>query len=382
MRYCNTCVQPDTRPGIVIDENGVCNACINHQNRPHIDWEKRKQEFESMLDRFRGKGSDGFDCVIPVSGGKDSIYQVWKMKYEYGMNPLCVTYRTPLRTELGQKNLNALIQMNVMHLDISFPLDVEKKLLTKTLLEEGSAGIPTHIGMFAVALKTAIRYGVGLVVWGENSAQEYGGDPKDAINPVMDRNWCLKYGCLGGREPMTYAGDILTLNEMKPFGLPSDQELAQAQVKAVFLGHYFAWDSLTNLEVAKRYGFMSRQEGSVMGIYDYADLDCHLIPLHHFTKWYKFGIGRTFDNASVEIRNGRLSRAEAIEFIRSHRDIAWTRDVDKLCEFLQWDRKKFIGCMRSHVNNKLWDTTNETFVLRNFITGESIADNTLYEWMR
>ncbi|MBW7876239.1 MAG: N-acetyl sugar amidotransferase [Candidatus Cloacimonetes bacterium] len=379
MKYCKTCVQPDTRPGIVIGEDGVCNACTNHKDRPNVNWGQRKLQFEEMLERFRGKGGDGFDCVIPVSGGKDSIYQVHKMKYEYGMNPLCVTYRTPLRTALGQKNLDALIAMNVMHIDISFPVSVEKKLLEKTLIEEGSAGIPTHMGMFAAALKTAMRHSIGLVIWGENSAQEYGGDMDDVLNPAMTRHWCLKYGCMREREPMSYVGGNISAEEMKPFDLPADSELEEAKVRAVFLGHYFAWDSSENLEIAKRYGFTSRTNGSVMGLYDYADLDCHLIPLHHFTKWYKFGIGRTFDNASVEIRNGRMSREEAIEKIRNHRDIAWKENVEALCDFIGWNTEKFRSCMRSFANKSLWKQSGDELVMENFITGSKVVDSNLYE---
>lgn len=379
MKYCKTCVQPDTRPGIVIGEDGVCNACTNHKNRPNVNWEQRRNQFEEMLERFRGKGGDGFDCVIPVSGGKDSIYQVHKMKYEYGMNPLCVTYRTPLRTALGQKNLDALIRMNVMHIDVSFPLSVEKKLLEKTLVEEGSAGIPMHMGLLSVALKAAIRHNIQLVVWGENAAQEYGGTVNDAENPFMDRGWCLKYGCLQNREPLSYKCDTISEIELAPYDLPTDQQLRDSKIAAVFLGYYFPWDPVSNYNMAKTVGFEARNAGPVLGLYDFADLDCHLIPLHHFAKWYKFGIGRTFDNASVEIRNGRLKRDQAIDLIKNHRDKAWRENVDALCSFIGWDYVRFVECMRSFADPAIWCKAGKSLEMHNFITGCTVTDSDLYE---
>jgi hypothetical protein len=230
-----------------------------------------------------------------------------------------------------------------------------------------------------VALKTAIRYKIQLVVWGENAAQEYGGTVSDAKNPYMDRNWCLKYGCLQNREPMSYQCETISERDLIPYDLPSDQELKDSRIAAIFLGHFFPWDPVENYRLAQKMGFSKRSSGSVLGLYDFADLDCHLIPIHHFTKWYKFGIGRTFDNDSVEIRNGRMSREDAINKIRNHRDIAWKENVDALCEFIGWDFSKFQACMRSFANPALWRPTAEGLVMDGFITGEKIVDTSLYE---
>ncbi len=180
INYCIKCVQPDTRPGIILNHNGICSACIGHEEKfSNIDWASRKIEFDATVAKFRGRGGFRYDCLIPVSGGKDSTYQAYLMKKEYGMNPLCITYRTPARTDLGQQNLDNLRNLGFDHIDFAVNPETEKKFVKKALLEAGAVGLPFHNGMFAITLRTAINYKIPLIIWGENTAMEYGGTAND-----------------------------------------------------------------------------------------------------------------------------------------------------------------------------------------------------------
>ncbi len=194
----------------------------------------------------------------------------------------------------------------------------------------------------------------------------------------MNKEWCLKYGCLQGRLPESWVDQNLSLKEMSPFLLPEDNEIINSKISALFLGYYFNWDPIKNYEYAKRLGFKNRPEGPVMGIYDFADLDCMFISLHHFVKWYKFGIGRTFDNVSVEIRNGRMSREEAIETIKKNNDKINRQHLKTLCDFINISEEEFWRIIEKFRNTEIWKKDSKgKWHIPNFITGSTLYEDEL-----
>src|SRR3954469_3053045 len=175
MRYCSSCILPETRPGLVYDAAGVCSACRSHSvHSVPVDWEARARRFETLAEQAREHGAE-WDCVIPVSGGKDSTWQVATC-LEHGLKPLAVSWRPPARTALGQRNLDNLISLGVDHVDFAVNPKVERRFLLRSLERFGTPAIPMHLAIFNVPTTLAVRYGIPLVVWGENSAVEYVGD--------------------------------------------------------------------------------------------------------------------------------------------------------------------------------------------------------------
>ncbi len=165
MNYCQKCVLPDTRPGIEIGSDGICSACKAHgQKTQHIDWTGRRQAFERLATAIKTK-SRGYDCLVPVSGGKDSTWQVVQC-LEYGLNVLAVTWKTPARTELGARNLANLVNLGVDHIDYQVNPKVERKFLYRSLVRHGSTAVPMHLALFNIPLTIAVRFGVPLVVFG------------------------------------------------------------------------------------------------------------------------------------------------------------------------------------------------------------------------
>lgn len=377
IKYCIKCVQPDTRPGITINSEGVCSGCVGHEEKyEKINWDKRKTEFDEIIEKFRGRGKFGYDCLIPVSGGKDSTYQAYLLKHDYGMNPLCVTYKTPARTELGQKNLDNLVKLGFDHIDFTVNPETEKKFIYKALKRFGSVSLPFHNGMFAITIRTAINYGIPLIVWGENTAMEYGGIASDRTSPYMNKQWCLKYGCMQGISTEEWADENLTLKYLSPFIIPSDNEIVAAKISSIFLGYYFNWDPLKNYDYAKNLGFMNRPEGPVLGIFDFADLDCEFITLHHYVKWLKFGIGRTFDNVSVEIRNKRMTRDQAIKIISLNNDRINRSHLARLCVFLDITENDFWQLIENFRNHDIWEKNSDgKWIIPKFITGTPLYED-------
>jgi N-acetyl sugar amidotransferase len=365
MKYCQNCVLPDTRPNLRLDQKGVCNACHSHGSRPSINWEERQLAFEKVVSHAKAR-SKGYDCLIPVSGGKDSTWQVVTC-LEYGLNPLAVTWKTPARTALGQKNLDNLIRLGVDHIDYQISPKVEKKFMLEALIRSGDPAIPMHMALFNIPLNLAVRLEIPLVVWGENSAFEYGSLNEADTGFHLNQDWLRKYGVTHGTTAQDWLGKNLNLREMTAYFGPDDQKLEEAGVLAVFTGYYFSWDPETSLKVATQHGFQADTQGARTGYYNYADIDDEFISVHHFLKWYKFGFTRLFDNLSLEIRNNRLSRADAVEIIRKIGDDTPRKDIQSLCKFLEISEERFWEIIEPFRNLNIWERNQQTWQIKNFI---------------
>ncbi len=341
MRWCSRCVLPDTRPNLVIGEDGVCNACKSHDSRRAIDWAARERSFREVVGHARSRAS-GYDCLIPVSGGKDSTWQVVKC-LEHGLTPLAVTWKTPARTAIGQRNLDNLVALGVDHIDYQVNPKVEARFMLRAFERFGSTAIPMHLALFNIPLTIAVRFGIPLVVWGENSAFEYG-TPDEALTGFrLDQAWLHRHGVTHGTTAADWLSDDLTAKQLAAYFGPDANTLEAQGVRAVFLGYYFPWDPDTSRAVAVAHGFRFREGAARTGYYDYADIDDDFISLHHWMKWYKFGFTRLFDNLALEIRNGRLTRAQAIEIIRGRGAETPHADIDRFCAFAGIGGERFFA---------------------------------------
>lgn len=351
MKWCCACVLPDSRPNLRIEADGRCNACHVHGAKPRIDWDAREKAFRAVVDNAR-RGSSGYDCLIPVSGGKDSTWQTIKC-LEYGLKPLAVTWRPPGRTGIGQRNLENLVRLGVDHIDYSIDPAVEARFMLKTYERSGSTAIPMHLALFNIPLTIATRFRIPLVVWGENSAFEYGSMADADMGFRLDAKWLRTYGATQGTSAEDWIDEDLSRSNLVAYFGPSEAELEQARVNAIFLGYYLPWDPRETARVAQEHGFVA--DGPVRtGIYDFADIDDDFISLHHWMKWYKFGFTRAFDNLSLEIRNGRITRNEALLALRERGDDTPHHDIDKFCAFVGISRERFFAIAEGFRNLDVW----------------------------
>ena len=365
VRYCNTCILPDTRPGLKIGDDGICSACRSHsvEARP-IDWDARRAQFESLVAEIRGRRSD-WDCVIPVSGGKDSTWQVLTC-LDHGLRPLCVTWRTPARTELGQRNLDNLISLGVDHIDFTVNPGVERRFLLKTFEAVGTPAVPMHLAIFNIPTAVAVRYGIPLVVWGENSAMEYVGGEDESLSFELTSEWVRKYGAVHGTSAEDWVGDGLDLRDLAPYRGPSDLELRERGVRAVFLGMYFEWDPQETFRVAADHGFEAGEKPRT-GTWEYADVDDDFISIHHWLKWHKFGFTRVWDNLSVDIRNGRLTRDEAIAVVRELGDQMPRDDIQAFCGYVGIGEGRFAEICEKFRNHDVWTERGGVWQIDDFL---------------
>ena len=366
MNYCKNCVLPDTRPNLYLDEKGVCNACNESLNKKKINWKERRSLLIDIISKAKKK-SKGYDCLIPVSGGKDSTWQLINI-LNLGLNPLAVTWKTPARTEIGQKNLDNLINLGVDHIDYQINPKIEAKFMLETFKKHGSTAIPMHLAIFNIPLKIALKFSIPLIIWGENSAQEYGGDEKSINNFILNKNWFKKYGVTNGTTAKNWISKDITQKKLTPY-LNSDWKLFdQNNIMSIFLGHFLKWDTENSYNVAKKNGFKSRSRGPKIGYYNFSDIDCDFISIHHWMKWYKFGFTRLMDNLSVEIRNNRITRGKALNIIKKSNNKPPQSDIGKFCKFVKIDKKKFFEIAEKHRNKNIWNKKNGVWRLNKYIS--------------
>lgn len=334
LKYCVRCVMPHTKPDLHIDDEGVCNACRSIERRKEVDWSQRKTELLDLLARYRRNGSN-WDCIVPVSGGKDSTYQVIRM-LQLGLNPLCVTSHTCDLSDIGRDNIENLKRLGVDHFEFSPNPLVRAKLNRIGLTEVGDISWPEHVGIFTIPVRAAVQFNVPLLVWGENSQNEYGGPAAAADNNVLTRRWLEEFGGLLGMRvsdlSSTYGIDP---RHLLPYQYPSDEELQRVGVTGLFLGHYLPWDGLSNALIAQANGFKTFDKPVEGSMVNYENLDNHQTGIHDYFKFLKFGFSRATDIACLHVRRGRITRQDAIEIVKA-RDgkFPWTCLDKPLSEIL------------------------------------------------
>jgi N-acetyl sugar amidotransferase len=366
MKWCTNCVLPDTRPGLEFDSNGVCSACQETKKKPSIDWPAREKQLHDLVDWAKSQSS-GYDCLIPVSGGKDSTWQTAKC-LEYGLNPLTVTWCPPGRTSIGQKNLDNLVSLGVDHIDYRINPKVEAQFLLNALEQYGSAGIPMHMAIFNIPLTIAKNFKIPLVIWGENSEAEYGGTNDSIKGYEFNSSWVKQWGVTHGTTAEDWINETFSRKDLTAYFGPSPEELNKAGVKAVFLGHFLRWDPVDIAKIAQTYGFQIDTAGARTGIYEFADIDDDFISIHHWLKWYKFGFTRSFDNLSIEIRNNRISRSEAVKIIAALGDQTPRGDIEKICKFTGITNEYFIAITEKFRNTEIWKRDiDDNWFIPNFI---------------
>ncbi len=364
MKYCRNCVLPDTRPHLFFDNEGICNACRTSSTKPTINWEARSRKLRELVTYAKSR-SVGYDCLIPVSGGKDSTWQVIKC-LEYGFHPLCFTWRTPGRTALGQQNLDNLISLGVDHVDFQISPEVERVFMLKSLKKFGTTAIPMHMAIFSLPLTFAMKFNIPLIIWGENPAFEYGGTEEESKGFKLDERWFKKFGVTHGTTAEDWIDDDLAREALTPY-LTSYAEAERLGIRGIFLGYYLPWDVETSFRAARERGFKVRRAGPKTGYYNYADIDDDFISIHHYLKWYKFGFTRLFDNLSLEIRNKRLTRAAALKIIKRSGDQTPLQDIKKLCRFLKITPKNFFEIAESFRNQEIWYREKNVWKIRDFL---------------
>lgn len=301
---------PTTRPDTFFDETGECSACVAYRKRPATDWDGRAAALKEILASAK-PNADGFTCVVPSSGGKDSHYQVLQL-IELGAKPLVVTASTCCLSPIGRANIDNLSRLATT-IEVTPNRWVRAKLNRIGLRMLGDISYPEHLSIFSIPFKVAVAMGIPLMFYGEAPLREYGGPPGSEDQQTMTRRWVSEHGGLLGLRTTDVVGmDGITASDMEDYTLPPDEKLRS--VTAYFLGQFLPWSSHFNAQVAQAHG-MQQALPTPANWWDAENLDCVFTSFHDHFCALKYGFGRAAAQLSVDIRYGLMTRARALEIV-------------------------------------------------------------------
>ena len=314
LRYCHRCCTPETSEDTTFDDFGICVACRSSEEKMHISWAEREKELGRILNHYKKTSGDNYDCMVPISGGKDSAFQLHVLVRKYGMKPLAVTFNHNLLSETGKYNLwNILEKLNVDHMMFTPNRSLVNRLMRESMYKIGDACWHCHSGVGAYPLQVAVGFGIRLLVYGE-SASEGNGATTTYSEPVKyDKHYFTKVSAKSYPEELV--NDHISFKELKPFVLPSDEEMERVSVSGIHLGDYMFWDEEKQVELVK--DLYDWREDDVEGTYKrYKSVECILPGVHDYMKFVKRGFGRATDFASSDVRQGLLFREEGFALAR------------------------------------------------------------------
>jgi N-acetyl sugar amidotransferase len=352
LQYCVRCCIPQTQEGVVFDELGVCQACQSAEQKIHIDWNEREKKLREILDAAKAKAGNNYDCIIPISGGKDSTFQLHVLTKVYGMKPLAVTFSHNWFSETGWYNLqNSLEQFNVDHVMFTPNRSLVNRLAKHSLAGIGDSCWHCHAGVGAFPLQAAVRFNIPLLIWGESIAESSG--RASYLNPVrkFDREYFTKVSAK--LRPDQMVREDVSLRDLEPFQVPSAEDCERVGVFGIHLGDYIFWDDERQTEfVRDNYGWRETQvEGSFKR---YKSAECIMPGVHDLACYTKRGYGRATFHASVDVRAGLLSRDEAWQLIREH-DGVRPEGLDYYLKITGMTEDEFFATLEKHRRPELKD---------------------------
>jgi N-acetyl sugar amidotransferase len=365
IRYCTRCLMPNSRPRIVFDEEGVCNACLYAERKGRdIDWTERQREFRDLLDRFKSK--DGrWDCVVPWSGGKDSSTIVWRLKHDYGMNPLLVTFSPMMPNEVGNRNREAMIQAGFDHLFFRPDQRVHRRLAKRFFLERGNQKVAWDAGVNSLPVQVAVNYRIPLIFYAEHGETEYGGKVihKDSAK-VRDFTEVIEHQI--GDDPLNWVDEEISEKELQSYRYPDLEEIRQTGVTAYYFAYFHRWSMFENYHYIKeRIPFSTHTKGRTVGTFtDFDSLDDKMDPLYYYMQFIKFGFGRAVRDASRMIQNGHLSRAEGLDLARKYDSEFPHEFFDEVLDYLDLKEAEFHEIVDKHRNPEIWEKSEDGWRLR------------------
>tara|TARA_B100000035_G_C21036328_1_gene571165 strand:- start:804 stop:2012 length:1209 start_codon:yes stop_codon:yes gene_type:complete len=383
--FCKKCVISNQRPSssiefknhqgekkqvIHFDENNVCSACRYHEEKEkNIDWGERERNLVSLLDSFK-RSDGGYDVIVPGSGGKDSAFTAHVLKYKYGMNPLTVTWAPHLYTEIGFKNFQNWMHVGGLDNILYTPNGVLHRELTRNaFLNLLHPFQPFIIGQRIIGPAMAKKFGVKLVMYGENQA-EYGNAIEENKNALMNMDFFssdnpeeLLFGGIKLKEYLE--GGKYTLNDFAPYIAPDRKDLIEAGVEVHYLGYYLKWDPQECFYYSvENTGFESnpvRTEGTYS---KYSSIDDKIDPFHYFTTLIKFGLGRCSYDAAQEVRNEKITRDEAIYLVKKYDQEFPDKFFPEFLEYLSISEDDFWETVESFRSEHIWTKKDNSWVLR------------------
>lgn len=358
MKYCKKCLQVDTRPGTKFNE-GICPACNYFETLKYVNWDERREELNDIVAFGKANSHSGYDCIIGVSGGKDSTRQAFFVKDVLKMNPLLVSLSYPPEqiTQRGVDNVSNMIAHGFDCITINPSPKVWKKLMRKGFFEYTNWAKSTELALFSSVPRLAIAYQIPLIWWGENAALQLG-DLNVKGKSGSDGNNLRKMNTLGGGDITWLLDDNIRKQDILQYNYPSEKEMEDANLRITFLGYFWKdWSLVDNGNFSVLRGLDVRQEspkdiGDPLGI---TSLDEDWVGMNQMIKYLKYGFGRITDYVNEDIRLGRMTREEAIELTKKYDGSCSPKYIKSFCEYIEITETQFWEKVDQSVNKDLFE---------------------------
>ena len=356
--WCKNCLNMSTRPRITFNEEGVCNACQWQDEKQTMDWSPRKNELETLLDAHRSK-SGNFDCIVPVSGGKDGSYVAYMLKHKYGMNPLTITVKPALSLAIGDKNLDNFIKSGYNHIHISCNPIVLDRLNKYGFIEKGFPYYGWLIAIMTAVIKSAVNFKIPLIFYGEDGEIEYGGSTESKNRALYNIEYMKRVYLEGGHEKVfdkiKADGDISDA-DLSFFQFPKEEEISDVGLSFAHWSYFEAWDSYRNYVVAKEHcGLIEKEDGNHDTFTNFAQNDQALYALHAYMMYLKFGFGRATQDAGIEIRRGSMTRDQALNLVKMYDNSYPHELIGTYLEYYGMSQEEFEGVLDKYANKDLFE---------------------------
>ena len=355
MKYCVKCVMPDTRPGIMINADGICSACQAYERRKTTDWNKRWEELEKLCDKYRGMNGDGYDCAIAVSGGKDSHYQVYLMKEVMKMNPILFSVEDNFKmTKAGKHNIkNISEEFGCSIISLKPDVKTQKKLMKYTFEKYGKPTCYIDRLIYTYPLIMALKFNTPLLVYGENVSYEYGGEDCEETYSAKGQ---LNNGVAGDIDFRELrAVDGIDQKALSMLEAPAAKDMQK--LDPIYLSYFVEWNSYSNYLFAKSRGFRDLQHewNRRHHVENFDQIDSRAYLVHSWMKYPKFGHASATDYAARFVRYGLMTRDEAIEAVRLHDGQLDSKCVQDFVEFLGYSESEFWEIVDRQYNRELFE---------------------------
>jgi N-acetyl sugar amidotransferase len=367
--FCKKCVLSNQRPRLKFNDEGICSACVFSEFKKNsIDWDKREKEMSELCDSHRSKDGS-WDVIVPGSGGKDSSYAAYKLKKDFDMHPLTVTWAPSIPTEIGLQNFYNFIQSGFDNIQGSPNGEIHRKLSKITFTEFGDNFLPFIYGQLYFPYKIANQFNIPLIFFGEDGDVEYGGSIERYDQPIIDFDYSINTK-FTKFTPESWTAFGFNKEDLKFYLPPNSDEIKSKKIQAHYFSYYENWSPEDHYEIAKKHCMfkpdpLPRSEGTYT---NYASLDDKTDGFHYYLAFIKFGIGRTTSDAAHQIRDNIISRDEGVDLVQKYDDEFPSKYLSEFLEYMQIDEKTLNSIIDKFRKPLIWEKLGDNWQLRNQVS--------------
>jgi N-acetyl sugar amidotransferase len=362
VKYCKKCVMPSSSAiPVEFNENGICSGCNAASEKVGIDWVRREEQFKRLLSQYKNKDDTNYDCIIPVSGGKDSYFQVHMIKNVFKMNPLLVTYNANNWTKAGYENLHNMREaFGCDHILYTPSIDLLKKMNRIGFQMMGDMNWHGHSGINTYPFIVSVEKKIPLVIYGEHGFMDIGGMHSYSDYVEFTQRYRLEHNLRGydWQDFLGHSGrDKIEENELLGFKFPSDASIKEVGVRGIYISNYVDWSGNNNFKIAQQYGFKENEDDFERTYWRISNLDdMHENGIHDYMKYIKFGYGRATDHVIKDIKEGVMTRSEGIEIVKKMDHIK-SKDLYRWLEYVDMTEEEFDEIADTFRDKRVWEKT-------------------------